>query len=76
MADAMGWLIERGPDGFPEWLQLDWSDTRWTTNSNEALRFAREIDAQRYVERHVTDMVRITEHRWLERAVPKQASPE
>lgn len=74
VTDEKGWLIERAPDGFPVWLQLDWSDTLWTTNSAEALRFAREVDAQRYVERHVPEFVRITEHMWLGRIPSHTAS--
>lgn len=64
MSDATGWLIERTTNDGPEWLQLDWIDTIWTTNAYAALRFAREVDAQRYVERHVTGFVRVTEHIW------------
>lgn len=77
MADATGWLIERTPDGFAEWLTLEFGDTLWTRNANEALRFAREIDARRYVDCHVSDMVRVTEHAWLDdprRERPKQAT--
>lgn len=40
-----GWLIERQEDGLPQW----WVAGSWTKNANEAVRFARQKDAERVI---------------------------
>jgi hypothetical protein len=74
-ADETGWLIElKGQT--PQWaviLAADY-DEHWTTDASKALRFAREQDAQAYID-HIgwTDAFP-TEHMWTAPRLP--ASPE
>lgn len=66
MADTTGWLIERAPEGVTEWLTLEFGDILWTRDTNEALRFGREIDARRFLDfQELPSFVRITEHMWI-----------
>jgi hypothetical protein len=68
-----GWLIEA--DDEPKWLTLKPAEALWsmvfTTNSNEALRFARRVDAEDYIACHLDDApVVITEHQWIDPQSP------
>lgn len=64
-ADAVeetGWLIERDPDGV---FVLTYADTiGWTPDASAALRFARQIDAQVFIDEKGWKYTRIAEHRW------------
>jgi hypothetical protein len=67
-----GWLIEHPSE--PKWMTLKPAEALWgvvwTSNSLEALRFARRVDAEDYYACHLDDMPgRITEHQWCD-AVP------
>ena len=62
-----GWLIEHEAE--PKWLTLKPGEAAyevcWTKESNDALRFARRVDADDYASTFLEEgPVRITEHRW------------
>lgn len=64
-----GWLIEEEHDGRVEWLYVSGRDTLdWTTNSVEALRFARKEDAEAFIlylnPYTYTISAKATEHMW------------
>ena len=44
----IAWLIERTDQGYPSW----WTGADWTTDPNQAVRFARAVDAQRVIATH------------------------
>jgi len=69
-----GWLIERAdsPVCEPEYHGWDAGHSgddgpglSWTKDHNEALRFARKIDAERYAQDAGWNNVRICEHGWI-----------
>jgi hypothetical protein len=65
--DEIGWLIEHEVE--TKWLTLKPGEAAyevcWTTESTEALRFARREDADDYVMTFMGEApVRITEHLW------------
>lgn len=68
MAAEYGWLIEDGADERrpgPRYYELN-PDTSgfWTTDHNEAVRFSRKIDAERFCNYLGIENVRIVEHAW------------
>jgi hypothetical protein len=73
-----GWLIEMR-SGTPQWFYPgeDGEDgQRWTTDSLEALRFARKVDAEAYIEDLGWTGVVASEHQWaLDRAL-SASTPE
>jgi len=58
------WLIERTEGGRAVW----WTGSYWTTDSREAIRFARRIDAERAIPGWLggtwRSLARATEHVW------------
>lgn len=65
MREALGWLIEKDNPPVYHLLSADY-DEQWTGDAGRAVRFAREEDAQAYVD-HVgwtTPPVRVVEHMW------------
>lgn len=63
--DKSGWLIEMNDPPVYHLLSADYDD-QWTGDVSRAVRFAREEDAQAYVD-HVgwtTPPVRVVEHMW------------
>ena len=67
MAEQTGWLIEHESE--PKWLTLKPGEAAyqvcWTTNSYDALRFARRVDADDYASTFLEEgPIRITEHIW------------
>ena len=71
MSTEYAWVIERGesdPSAPKYWAAGSWEPSNsyaWTSNHEEAIRFAREIDARRVAERIMKGMdVRVCEHAW------------
>lgn len=68
--DEAGWLIERGDSQACEPSYWGWvadeeaSGLDWTKSHQDALRFARKIDAERYALDAGWNNVRICEHEW------------
>ncbi len=69
--EEYGWVIERGNStaAEPKYWCAGHPDlhtfSAWTSNNEQAIRFARKIDAERAAERHMPDIsVRIAEHGW------------
>lgn len=69
--EDMAWLIERGDSDPAEpkyWSGTDRDPSRfsaWTSNHQQAIRFARKIDAERVASRALKGVaVRICEHSW------------
>jgi len=59
---AEGWLIERKfPDG-PRWAIFNEGGVEWTTDSSEACRFSRKVDAEQLG--FGDDVDSITQHMW------------
>lgn len=64
-----GWLIEsEGPDGAPQYFTLKpGREDDWTTDSVEAMRFARSEDAHHFAGLYLDSdgpSCRIIEHSW------------
>lgn len=73
--DAVGWLIEKDDPPVYAILSDDY-DEHWTTDSNQALRFARREDAKAYSD-HIgwtSPPIRVVEHMWPV-SRPAQTSP-
>ena len=63
--DEIGWLIEHQHDGRAYW----WTGLGWTTESLDAVRFAREQDADTIIAtRRFAELldatILVTEHMW------------
>jgi hypothetical protein len=58
------WLIERGISYAPSYLSICNGHWKWTKDHNEALRFARKIDAERAATTCSLKVDRIAEHSW------------
>jgi len=64
MATERGWLIENGLGGDAlRYRAMRQGMPVWTADHNEALRFARRIDAEKFAEED-EDAWRIAEHAW------------
>jgi hypothetical protein len=59
-----GWLIEHGMSYAPSYLSICNGHWKWTKDHNEALRFARKIDAERAATTCSLKVDRIAEHSW------------
>lgn len=72
--NEFAWLIER--DKGPHYLTVHKDLFDWTTDSNQAIRFARRLDAE-MVARVIGDEVsRVAEHGWyLPPVQPKEDVP-
>ena len=58
--EEFGWLIENDWNERPEW----WRPLKWTTDANEAVRFARKEDAERVIREMLFANAHATEHIW------------
>ena len=60
-----GWLIEVENGLMPLWLKLNVSGITWTSDSSEALRFARKQDAETFrTFARLGTLYVVTEHTW------------
>ncbi len=83
MATERGWLIENGLGGDAlRYRTMRQGMPEWTADHNEALRFCRRVDAERFAEED-EDAWRIAEHAWDDltpnvelRGGPAVSSPE
>jgi hypothetical protein len=67
MGEETGWLIElRGR--VPTWFRLTGEEPHWTSDSHEALRFARKQDAEAYIADVGWTEAFATEHVWVDPA--------
>lgn len=76
MATEYGWLIERRPDGTPGPAYYDINPDVsgfWTLDHNEALRFARKIDAERMIAYLGIEEGDPVEHAWCDGPDNEQA---
>ena len=61
-----GWLVENGESGDKlRYRTMHHGMLLWTANHNEALRFCRKIDAERFSEED-PEAGRVVEHAWNE----------
>ena len=81
MTDEFGWLIERGDSevSAPKYWAAGMRDpatfSAWTSNHDQAIRFARKLDAKRVAERLMKDIpVRICEHGWVNATAPEASN--
>lgn len=59
-----GWLIEQRLFSRPQWWTVTaWEGPTWTTDANQAIRFARREDALR-TSLLVAGFHSVTEHQW------------
>lgn len=64
-AEERGWLCERQDGGSPAWwTPLGDDGGEWVSDASKALRFAREVDAEAYIEEAGWTDVIPTEHIW------------
>lgn len=82
--DETGWLIERGGQWYAAAPHTDWTIKQavadlnrenWTHDADEALRFARKVDAETLIRFVGWQHAEATEHRWVSRALPSPPSP-
>ena len=59
-----GWLIEKRELLPPEYLAVVAGMFDWVTDSTIALRFSRDVDAERMAEIFLAENVVATEHIW------------
>lgn len=65
--EESGWLCERTIEGSPHWYAIgeEFEDGfDWIKDSTKALRFARKVDAQNYIDEIGWTEVTATEHGW------------
>lgn len=72
MMEETGWLIEREVEGRPHWLSACGAcgTERWTPESLDAIRFARQVDAEAMAMLLLKSGIlenpfAVTEHSWL-----------
>ena len=64
MATEYGWLIENGKQGDDlRYRNMEQGIPTWTADHNEAMRFARRVDAEKFAEED-EDAWRIVQHAW------------
>jgi len=67
MTVERGWLIEKGASSTaaPLYWNGDPVEVGWTTDVDQAIRFARKLDAERVADGLLIIVaVRVVEHRW------------
>jgi hypothetical protein len=62
------WMIEQKVMGVPHWLGLYPGEVLWSSDPDSGLRFAREVDAKRFMAFYNLphDKYVATEHEWPE----------
>lgn len=68
----LAWLVEDGTG--LRWRYMDQGRPLWTTDPNQAMRFARQADAEMFAAED-EDAWRITEHMWVSPPIPTEALP-
>jgi hypothetical protein len=68
------WVVERYTNGRLEYFQGRGADS-WTYKNDDAMRFAREQDAQRACGWLCNDMGRAAEHMWIDGSIRSALSP-
>jgi hypothetical protein len=64
--DKIGWLAESSHRNGAVWFKnANNNSLTWTTESNEALRFARKVDAETFIEILQLTTCKATEHLWI-----------